>query len=683
MDIVIAGLAIGMANALLAMGLVLIYMANRTINLAHGELGVFAVSMMISLTRVAHLNYWLALVCSLAATAALAAMIERGVLRRLFRSPRLIMLIATIGVAQLIIVLRLVLPKSKTSEGENVLAGAGSVFPLPFHFDPIQFKRVVLGPEHLMALVIGPLLAIALALFLRYSSYGIALRAAAQNMPRARLLGIPVTRVSTLAWVIAGVMSGIAAILLAPIIGFSATEAVGLPILMRGLAAAMVARMESVGIAFGVGLGLGALDQLVFFWTGRSGLTDLVLLGVILVTLLGRRGVWRRTTAAEESSWDVAETVRELPIEVLRDVRWRRVVIGTATAGAATVLVSPLLLGESAVFFLATVLLVSVVAVSSTILTGWAGQMSIGQWALAGVGGVFGAKLVVEFGVPYWVAFIIAMAAGGVVAFILGLPALRLEGTALAVVTLGFAVASASWLFDQSWFQGTGFMDRPSFMTNVIYYFVALAMLVATVLGARAFARSRIGRNMIAVRDNPLQAQAMGVDVIRTKLTAFVFAGILAAGAGFLWSTGIGLADGGVFGPVRNLSIVAVVVIGGLGSVAGAIVGAFYFLGVPYFGTEISPYIGLFATGAGLLLLVTLLPGGLARVMYGARDLLAGFVTGIDVRPKVVPVSDEDLEEAEEAMTRRLKSDGQRKKNDDRRAKRDGQRKKKKAEAAR
>jgi branched-chain amino acid transport system permease protein len=348
--------------------------------------------------------------------------------------------------------------------------------------------------------------------------------------------------------------------------------------------------------------------------------------------------------------------VRALPIEVARDRRWRAIVMGAAAVLALAVCVLPFVMGESAVFFLATVLLFSVVAVSATVLIGWAGQMSIGQWALAGVGGVFGAKLVVGYGIDYWVAFVIAALAGGVVALILGLPALRLEGTALAVVTLGFAVASGSWLFEQSWFQGTGFLERPSYMTTVVYFFFALALLVLTVVAARAFGSTRIGRNMIAVRDNPAQAQAMGISVIKTKLTAFVFAGVVAAAAGFLWSTGIGLADSGVFGPIRSLSIVAAVVIGGLGSISGAIVGAFYFLGVPYFGSDISPYIGLLATGIGLLLLVTLLPGGLARVMFGARDLLARLVTGIDVRPKVVPVADEQLEGAERAIARKLKT---------------------------
>jgi ABC-type branched-subunit amino acid transport system permease subunit len=643
MDIIVLGLVVGMANALLAMGLVLIYMSNRVINLAHGEFGAFAVAMMLTLTRRAHLNYFVALLATLAATGVLAAMIERGILRRLFKSPRLIVLIATIGVGQLIIVLRLILPKPTGGDGKDVLAGLANIFPVPFHFEPVEFGRVVLGPAHVLALIVGPILALAVYLFLRYSAYGIALRAAAQNMQRARLLGIPVLRVSTMAWVIAGVLSGVGGILLAPIIGYSPAESVGLPLLMRGLAAAMAARMESVGLAFGYGLALGALDQLVFFWTGRSGLTDLVLLGVILATLLTRRLASSRTTASEESSWEVAEPVRTLPIEVRRHPAWRMLTLLGVGVGAAVVIVLPFPLPDSTTFFLATVLLFSVVSVSVTVLTGWAGQMSLGQWALAGVGGVFGAKLVVGLGIPYWTAFVVATCAGALGALLIGLPALRLEGTALAVVTLGFGVAAASWLFEQSWFQGTGFFERPAFMTTTVYYFVALAMMLIAIAGARAFQRTRVGRNMIAVRDNASQAAALGVGVVQTKLTAFVFAGAMAAGAGFLWSTGIGLADSTVFGPVRSLSIVAIVVIGGLGSVSGAILASFYFLAFPYFGSGLSQYIGLLASGVGVLVLVLMLPGGFARVLFGARDLLAKAITGIDVRPRVVPTSDDAL----------------------------------------
>jgi branched-chain amino acid transport system permease protein len=498
---------------------------------------------------------------------------------------------------------------------------------------------VVLLPQHLMALIAGPLLAVALFAFLRYSAYGVALRAAAENGPRARLLGIPVRRVSTIAWVIGALLAGCASILLAPIIGFSATEAVGLPILMRGLAAATVARMESVGTAFGVGLALGVLDQLVFYYTGRSGLTDIVLFAVILGTLLYRGEAKRRTVAAEESSWEVAEPVRPLPPEVAAHPRWRNVTAVTTTACIVAALLAPRVLTVSGTHFLATVLLVAVVAVSLTVLTGWAGQMSIGQWALAGAGGVFGAKLVTQWGVPFWGAFVVAAVVGGLVALLIGFPALRLGGTALAVVSLGFAVASASWLFNQSWFVGTGFLPRPSYLNTTAYYYVALAVLALAASGTRTLQRTRVGRNMVAVRDNPRQAAAMGVDVVRTKLTAFVLSGVFAGGAGFLWAAGVSLASTTVFPPSRSLALVAAVVIGGLGSVGGAVLGALYLMLVPYLGSQISPYLGLLSSGVGLLVLVLFLPGGLARLLAGGRDLAAHAVTGLDARPRVVPTT--------------------------------------------
>jgi branched-chain amino acid transport system permease protein len=632
-DIVVLGLATGMADALLAVGLVLIYKANRVINLAHGELGAFAVALMLSL-MVNGWNYWLALLTSLAATAVLAAAMERVVLRRLFRSPRLILMIATIGVGQLIIVLRLILPKAKAG-GRAVLVGGAGDFPVPFNFKPITFGSVVLQPGHILALIVGPILAFAVFAFLRWSPYGIALRASAENASRARLLGIPVRRVSTLAWVVAGLLSGMAAILLAPIIGYASNDAVGLTTLMRGLAAATVAGMSSVGIAFGVGLGLGVVDQVVLYWTGNSALTTLILFAAVALSLILRRRSRGRSGADEDSSWESVEPVRPLPLEVTSHARWRATVVTAGVAGVVGLAGMPLVLGPSSTFLLATVLLVAGVAVSMTVLAGWAGQMSLGQWAIAGVGGVFGSQLVVQMHLPFWVSFGVAAAAGGLVAVLLGLPALRLGGSALAVMTLGFAVASESWLFDQDWFKAEGLLPRPEWLTNRLYFYVGVAFLLVTIVVMRALGRSRIGRNMIAVRDNAAQAEAMGISVVRTKLGAFAISGVLAAAAGFLWSAGIEIADGSVFPAIRSLTIVAAVVIGGLGSISGAILGAFYIRAIPYWAADISPYISLMVSGFGLLILLLFLPGGLARIMFGARDLAARWITGIDPHPKV------------------------------------------------
>src|SRR5689334_5464944 len=175
-----------MANALLAVGIVLTYMSTRVINLAHGELGAFCVAVMLALTRNAGWNYWPALAASLAATGLLAAIIKQAVIRRLEKSPRLIVLIATLGIAQLVIVGRLVVPKPKAEDGTALFSGSG-VFPIPFHDPVVEFGRVILRPEHFMSLAAGPLVALAVVLLLRRSTYGIALRAAAQNSSRALL----------------------------------------------------------------------------------------------------------------------------------------------------------------------------------------------------------------------------------------------------------------------------------------------------------------------------------------------------------------------------------------------------------------------------------------------------------------------------------------------------------------
>ena len=646
MDLVLLGLTIGMANALLAVGLVLIYMSNRVVNFAHGEIGAFAVALMLTFTQVLDWSYWLALPASLVGACVLSAVIERTVIQRLFASPRLIVLIATVGIAQVVTVGRLLLPKPE-KDGESVFAGGGDSFPVPFDEPSFTFGRVVLQPQHLMVLVIAPLVVLGVVWFLRRSVYGVAMRASAENAQRAQLLGIPVRRVSTLAWVIGGLLAAIGAILLAPVVGFSSTEAVGLPLLARGLAAATVARFESVGLAFGCGLVFGLVDQLAIFYTGQAGVTDAIVLGIVLVVLLVRRFEKRRTTAAEESSWAVAEPYRPLPPEITADARWRRVSLGSAALLVVVLATAPLLLTASSTLLLATIAAVSVVTVALTILSGWGGQLSIGHWALAGVGGVLGSRLVEVVGVPFWIAWVVAGVIGGLVSLLIGLPALRLPGPLLAVVTLGFAVVCSTWLFDEPWFRGTGVLDRPGWIGIDTYYYVCLAFLVTVLLAVRSLQRGRFGRNVLAVRDNPVQAAALGIAVTRTKLATFVLSGTLAALAGYLWAAGVRTASPEAFPAYRSLGLLAAAIIGGLGSIGGAVLGTTYYLGIPYFASDVSPYFGILSTGIGLLVLVLVLPGGLARIAFGVRDLVARLVTGIDPRPDVQPVEPVALEPVE------------------------------------
>ena len=639
MDIVLQGLVFGVANGLLAAGIVLIYMSNRSISLAQGELGALAVAMMFSLTNRAHFPYVAALACALLATAAAGALIELTVIRRLFASPRLIVLIATIGVSQIITAGRAGIPKPKTQAGNDVVFGGAATFPLPFDVPPVSFGRVVFHTGDLLVLVVGPIVAASLFVFLRWSPYGIALRASAENAQRARLLGIPVRRVSTLAWVLAALLSAVAAILLAPVVGYSSDPAVGLSLLFRGLAAATIAGLSSVGVAFGVGLALGVADQCIFVWTGQSGLTDLVLFVAVVGVLLTRKDLLRQASSAAESAPDTGEPIRPLAARIASDPRWSNLRFLGQCLGVGAVVVLPMLLSDHNTYFVAATVLLCTAVVSATILTGWAGQLSLGQWAVAGLGGLVGVRAYAVLGVPFWLAFLVAVVVGGIAAALVGLPALRLQGVNLAVVTLAFAVTCTSWLFQQSWIKPGQNLRLPTYMTTNVQYVCAFVLLAVVLGTARLIDASQLGRAIRAVKENPVQAASMGISVVRTKLTAYAITGMMAGAAGFLFVDAIGSGDPASFPPVNSLALLAAAVIGGLGSLSGALIGGTYIFAVQYFASQVFPHqaavISLLSTGVGLLVLLLFLPGGLIRPLLAGRDLLAAKVTGIDPRDDI------------------------------------------------
>ena len=659
MDIVLQGLVFGVANGLLAAGIVLIYMSNRSISLAQGELGAFAVALMFTLTNRAHFPYAAALACCLAATAALGALIELTVIRRLFSSPRLIVLIATIGVSQIITAARAGLPKPKTQGGTDVVFGGAATFPVPFHLDPISFGRVVFHTGDILVLVVGPIVAGALFAFLRWSPYGIALRASAENAQRARLLGIPVRRVSTLAWVLAALLSAVAAILLAPVVGYSSDPAVGLSLLFRGLAAATIAGLSSVGVAFGVGLALGVADQCIYVWTGQSGLTDLVLFVAVVGVLLTRKDVLRQASSAAESAPDTGEPIRPLAAAIARHRTWDNLRFLAQCLGVGAVVLLPMFLSDHNTYFVAATVLLITTTVSATILTGWAGQLSLGQWAVAGLGGLVGVRSYAVLGVPFWLAFVVAVVVGGVAAALVGLPALRLQGVNLAVVTLAFAVTCTSWLFQQDWIKPGQNLSLPTYMSTNVQYACAFVLLLVVLVVARLIDGAQLGRSIRAVKENPVQASSMGISVVRTKLTAYAITGMMAGAAGFLFVDAIGSGDPSSFPPVNSLALLAAAVIGGLGSLSGAVIGGTYIFAVQYFAAQVFPeqaaVISLLSTGVGLLFLLLFLPGGLIRPLLLGRDLLAKAVTGIDPRADIaVKVSaDVDLAGATSGLAAR------------------------------
>ena len=620
-QVVFSGVVTGMTYGVMAVGIILIYRSTRVINFAIASMGGFGAALLARMVINWNVNFWVAFAVCVILGGALGAIIDLLVIRRLFDAPRVIVLVATIGAAQLLLFAQGVLPQPKFIVS----------YPTPFeHVWVVANVRV--RSEHVLILVIVPLMTIALAFFLNRTKHGIAIRAAAANPDAARLAAVNVRRMSTAVWAMAGVLATVGTILSAPITTSTSTGILDLGpgLLLRVLVAALIGRMVSPGIALVGGVAIGVGEALLFYnMPSQHGVLDLALFVVVLVTLvpLVRKSAIGTTHA--RARWSFSPRVRPIPVE-LEGVWWVKRLPQIGALLAVVLGLIPLLLVSKASQqqLWSRMLLYTIVALSLTVLTGWAGQLSLGQFAFVGLGAMTTASLVHE-GVGFFPAVIAAAIVGGLAALVIGTPALRIPGLFLAVATLAFAVASASWLFSRSIFlHGEPSVTMPraiigslSLASERTYYALCLIVLMIVILAISRIRRSGFGRSMIAVRDNERAAASVGLSPTRVKLTAFGISGTLAGLAGGLLA---GLFV--TFGPERftateSLQVIAIAVIGGLASIPGTILGALWVVGLPAAFSN-SANVALLTSGAGLLILLLFFPRGLVQVLYGARDAL-------------------------------------------------------------
>ena len=618
LGIVLLGAVLGSLTGLTAMGLVLIYRASRIVNFAQAALGSAAGVFSVLVFTAWGVNYFVAFALGVVVAAGAGALVEISVVRRFFWAPRLILTLATIGLAQILGGVELILPRAF---GEPLVVNSFRT-PLSGKF---SVRPIVFTGSHILILIVVPVVALALAWFLRYTSLGTAIRATSENAERAMLLGIPVRRLSTTVWAIAGVLSALTIMLTAPIQPVPPTVLAGPTLLLAPLAAAVLAKMENLPVAFAAGVGTGILQQATFWNTSRGSLTDVVFLALILTALLVQKHQLTRGEDAATSSWVGATETPAVPSELraLPEVVWgRRILITLAVAVALAV---PSVLTVSQLSLVGTIAVTyAVVGVSLVILTGWAGQLSLGQFAIAGVGAVAAANLL-DANADLLVAMAGAAGAGALAAVVIGLPALRIRGLFLGVTTLALAVAMSTFFLNPSYFESLlpDNMARPVLFTRFdltderTLYYTCLAVLFLSVVAARGIRAGRPGRVLVAVRDNERAAQARGVHVLRIKLLAFGVSGAIAGLAGCLHVLALNGISYGAYNPSQSFEAFSMVVIGGLTSVTGALVGAFVLRGTEYL---VGGGLQLVVTGAGVLLLLLVFPGGLGQLALRVRQ---------------------------------------------------------------
>ncbi|MBV8690622.1 MAG: ATP-binding cassette domain-containing protein, partial [Actinobacteria bacterium] len=451
------------------------------------------------------------------------------------------------------------------------------------------------------------------------------------------LSGVFAARMSTLAWAIAGGVSAFTAILVLPTRGFANAQFLGPGLLLRALTAAVVARMVSLPIALAAGLAVGVVEQVLLWNYPRGGLVEAVLfIALMLVLLIQRRRGMARDE--EKGSWAAVQAWAPLS-ERLRQV-WAIRNLGSIVAGIglAVALLMPVLTTNATSVTLTVIMAFSIVGLSVGVVTGLGGQLSLGQFALAGVGATVSYVVTVQTG-NYLFGFVAAGLGAAAVSLVIGLPALRIRGLMLAVSTLGFALATQGWLFQQSWMLGEGVdpgrpvIGHTIFDTGKKYYLFALIPLAVSVWLAGNVWRSGVGRRLRALRDNEAAARAFTIPATAVKLQAFVLAGFLAGVGGALYGHALSRVSPTAFPIGASIDVAAMTVLGGIGVLAGPLIGAFYIIGIPKFLPLDNA--GLAATALGWLVLILYFPGGIAQMLKPARDRaidLVARLAGIDAR---------------------------------------------------
>ncbi|HWE66887.1 MAG TPA: ATP-binding cassette domain-containing protein [Acidimicrobiales bacterium] len=621
---VLYGALYGSLNGLLALGLVLTYRVSRAINFAYGSMGGVAAAVGVGLFGGHHWPWAVDILLALVVGGLVGGAVGALVNWRFSTSPRLVVTVATIGLSQLLGGIAVYLSQWLGTPSRYSLAGFQTgLNSVSTFINPVLFT----GNELLMVITV-PVAVALVAWFLVRTDTGRAVRAIADNSDRARLVGIPARRLLLGVWALSGVVAALVVMLAAPSQGVTLTATAGPTLLLAPLAAAVVAKMEKLWLAFTAAVGLGVLQYVTGLNVNKQNVSTVVLLVVVVVALLLQHRSGSRAEAVDESSWSVVGAVKPIPAALrnLREVRVARFVgLGLL---AALALALPAILPASRLDQVSGAVVFGLAALSLVILSGWGGTISLGQMALVGVGAITAGDLMQHLNVD----FFLALAGGGVcaagAAVILGLPALRVKGLFLAVTTLAFAVAADAFFFNSANFPKVlpAAVLRPVLWKrfNLVgegdLYLVCLGLLVLTIVLTRGLRRSRTGRAVMATRDNLWGAEAAAVPTTKVRLTAFAISGLIAGVAGGLYvviyTTAAGTGVGSSFPSSQSLLVFAMAVIGGLTSIGGVLAGVALLevIGIAF------PKLQVLLSGAGLLLVLVLFPSGLAGVFANLRD---------------------------------------------------------------
>ena len=615
-EFLLLGLGNGGVFAALAMALVVTYRSSGVLNFATGAQALYAAytysllrngQLLIPIPGLgptvsvgSNLGFWPALLITLGIQAVMGAVVYLLVFRPLRNHRPVAKAVASIGLMG-------VLTAVVTYQVGTQVVLVNPIFPQ----NHVTFLGVNISTDRLLlaGTIIG--LGIVLTVLFRFTRFGLATRASAETEVGALVSGLSPDRIALVNWIISFVVSGIAGILIAPLVPLQ--PGTYTLFIVPALAAAVVGRFHSLGWAITAGLGIGALESLSVYVNGLhpdfpAGAGELIPLVLVLVVLAFRG----QTMPSRGSLMQV--TLGRAPRP-----HWR---IATAIVGTAV--------GIGAIYFftgndraaLYSSLITGVISLSLVVVTGYTGQISLAQLTLAGVSAYILSTFASSWGIPFPIAPILSALVAAAAGVVIGIPALRVRGLMLGVVTLTFAAGvEAIWFNNNSIDGGASGLNIPTprlfgmdlgigsgkDFPRPAFGILCLVVLVLVALGVSWLRTSRLGTAMLAVRSDERSAAAAGINVVRVKLVGFAIAAFIAGLGGSLLAYQLGNVTFQDFDAYLGLVGFSIVVVAGITSVSGGILA------------------GMLTAGG---LLVALISSGVGN---GGVDNWYGVVAGIGV----------------------------------------------------
>jgi branched-chain amino acid transport system permease protein len=593
-DYTVNGLIIGNIYALLAVGLALIFGVSHLINFAQGS--IYTVGAYIGWTCVTYLHTPLpvTMLIVMAGCALLGVAIERIGLRPLAGAARIAPLLATIGIS---FVLDQALQLIYTPD-PRALAD-----PLPGW--RLQVGGGTIGAMDLLIAAIGVVSAAVLFVFLRYTKLGWAVRATALDRDAARQMGVDTDAVNRIVFAIAGALGGLSGLLVGMYYNHIDT-AMSFQATLKGVVAQVIGGMGNVPGAILGSLLLGLIESwgVALFGSSYRNLFAFALLLLILV--LRPNGLF---ASARQAPPEPLTGTFIAPSRAIRVPPW---VVGALALLAA---VLPLILDSPyALQTLTNAWLYAILALSLTLVAGTVGQISLGHAGLLAIGAYASALLALDLSVPV----IVAIPAAGVITAILGtaliFPAFRLRGHYVSIATLG--VGEIVGLVILNWESLTrgpiGLTAIPPLPVDSVAgaYWISFALLVALALLQVRLVRSHLGRAFRAIRDDDVAARAYGISLNRYKGLAFAVGGFAAGISGAVTAHLYSYINYETFTSQISILALTMVILGGLGNILGAIVGAVALISLPELFRATAEW-RMLIYGITLVLLVRFRPQGL------------------------------------------------------------------------